>query len=264
MKEDIRRAVLEMVDKSGVEITSEEREQIVEEAIGKAIDRIIRVANSESLAEGSTYMRIWVRFGESPELPGVKQKRAALVAFIRNMTDETIDVHVGAWYDGRVIYTNQGICDIKEPFEGIISATLRSIKARAADDEKTTVAAYLNIMETAQFGEREAKLTAPPLLLDMAISGETKKAVERIRELEYGKICDMCRSDLDLVRIVVDAGQACDGVLASFAGQIVRLSNELPMIKQEAKSYAIHHAQDLLEPYRFDTAKDKMTGWATW
>lgn len=53
----------------------------------------------------------------------------------------------------------------------------------------------------------------------------------------------MCRSDLDLVRIIVDAGQACDGVLASFAGQVARLANELPMIKQEAKSYAVHHAQ---------------------
>ena len=74
----------------------------------------------------------------------------------------------------------------------------------------------------------------------------------------------MCRSDLDLVRIIVDAGQACDGVLASFAGQVVRLANELPMIKQEAKSYAVHHANDLMGPYRFEAAQDKMTGWATW
>ncbi|AJK10300.1 hypothetical protein BFI45_19845 (plasmid) [Yersinia pestis subsp. microtus bv. Altaica] len=63
---------------------------------------------------------------------------------------------------------------------------------------------------------------------------------------------------------IVDAGQACDGVLAGFAGQVARLANELPMIKQEAKSYAVHHANDLLEPYRFEAAQDKMTGWATW
>ncbi len=82
--------------------------------------------------------------------------------------------------------------------------------------------------------------------------------------MEYGIICDMCRSDLDLVRIIVDAGQACDGVLASFAGQVARLANESPMIKQEAKSYAVHRTNDLLDPYRFEAAQDKMTGWATW
>ncbi len=101
-------------------------------------------------------------------------------------------------------------------------------------------------------------------MLELVVNGDTKKVVERIREVEYGMICDMCRSDLDMVRIIVDAGQTCDGVLASFAGQVARLANELPMIKQEAKSYAVHHANDLLEPYRFEAAQDKMTCWATW
>ncbi|EFO2617614.1 TPA: hypothetical protein J0548_004875, partial [Escherichia coli] len=55
-----------------------------------------------------------------------------------------------------------------------------------------------------------------------------------------------------------------NGVLASFAGQVARLANELPMIKQEAKSYAVHRTNDLLDPYRFEAAQDKMTGWATW
>nr|ELX6582222.1 hypothetical protein [Cronobacter sakazakii] len=51
---------------------------------------------------------------------------------------------------------------------------------------------------------------------------------------------------------------------ANFSSMISRLANNLPMIKQEAKSYAVHHANELLAPYRFEAAQDKMTGWATW
>ncbi|WP_275183430.1 hypothetical protein [Citrobacter freundii] len=264
MKADIQKSVTEIIDKSGVEIDTEERQKIIDEAIRTALEHISTSVSTAPLAEGSKYMHVWVRFGESPELPGVKQKRAALVTFTREMKDATVEVRAGAWYDGRVVYTNQAVCDKGEQFEDIVDATLRAIKGRAGVEDDPSIAAFLSIVELPEVTERVTDLTIPPGLLELVVSGDTKKAVERIREVEYGIICDMCRSDLDLVRIIVDAGQACDGVLASFAGQVARLANELPMIKQEAKSYAVHHANDLLEPYRFEAAQDKMTGWATW
>lgn len=156
------------------------------------------------------------------------------------------------------------MCNEGEWFEDIVDATLRTLKVRAEVADDPSIAAFLSIVEQSEVTERVTDLTTPPGLLELVVSGDIKKAVERIREVEYGIICDMCRSDLDLVRIIVDAGQACDGVLASFAGQVARLANELPMIKQEAKSYAVHHANDLLDPYRFEAAQDKMIGWATW
>ena len=264
MKADIQKSVIEIIDKSGVEIDTEERQNIIDEAVQIALEHIATSVSIAPLAEGSKYMQIWVRFGVPPELPGVKQKRAALVMFTREMKDATIEVSVGAWYDGRVVYTNRAVCNEGERFEYIFDATLRAIKVRAGVDDDPSIAAFLSIVELSEITERVTDLTTPPGLLELVVSGDTKKAVERIREVEYGIICDMCRSDLDLVRIIVDAGQACDGVLASFAGQVARLANELPMIKQEAKSYAVHHANDLLEPYRFEAAQDKMTGWATW
>lgn len=264
MKADIQKSVTEIIDKSGVEIDTEERQKIIDESIQTALEHIATSVSTAPLSEGSKYMRVWVRFGESPELPGVKQKRAALVAFTRKMKDATVEVRAGAWYDGRVVYTNQAVCEEGERFEEIVDATLRAIKGRAGVEDDPSIAAFLSIVELPEVTERVTDLTTPPGLLELVVSGDTKKAVERIREVEYGIICDMCRSDLDLVRIIVDAGQACDGVLASFAGQMARLANELPMIKQEAKSYAVHHANDLMEPYRFEAAQDKMTGWATW
>ncbi|UYW75811.1 hypothetical protein OFY05_23080 (plasmid) [Pseudocitrobacter faecalis] len=120
-------------------------------------------------------------------------------------------------------YTNQAVCEEGERFEEIVDATLRAIKGRAGVEDDPSIAAFLSIVELPEVTERVTDLTAPPGLLELvADSGDTKKAVERIREVEYGIICDMCRSDLDLVRIIVDAGQACDGVLASFAGQMAR------------------------------------------
>nr|WP_053291277.1 hypothetical protein [Escherichia coli] len=264
MKEEFQKLVCDIIDKSGVEIDTEERQKIIDEAIQTALEHIATSVSAAPLSEGSKYMQVWVRFGESPELPGVKQKRAALVAFSREMKDATVEVSTGAWYDGRIVYTNQTVCDEGERFEDIVDATLRTLKVRAGVADDPSIAAFLSIVEQSEVTERVTDLTTPPGLLELVVSGDIKKAVERIREVEYGIICDMCRSDLDLVRIIVDAGQACDGVLASFAGQVARLANELPMIKQEAKSYAVHHANDLLDPYRFEAAQDKMTGWATW
>ncbi|EDQ8310188.1 hypothetical protein GVA02_003511 [Salmonella enterica] len=264
MKADIQKSVTEIIDKSGVEIDTEGRQKIIDEAIETALEHIATSVSAAPLAEGSKYMRVWVRFGDSPELPGVKQKRAALVGFISKMKDATVEVRVGAWYDGRVVYTNQAVCDARERFEDIVDATLQAIKDRACVEDDPSIAAFLSIVGLPDVTERVTDLTTPPGLLELVVNGDTKKVVERIREVEYGMICDMCRSDLDMVRIIVDAGQTCDGVLASFAGQVARLVNELPMIKQEAKSYAVHHANDLLEPYRFEAAQDKMTCWATW
>ncbi|EGS5083749.1 hypothetical protein I5B10_004145 [Escherichia coli] len=264
MKEEFQKLVCDIIDKSGVEIDTEERQKIIDEAIQTALEHIATSVSAAPLSEGSKYMQVWVRFGESPELPGVKQKRAALVAFSREMKDATVEVSTGAWYDGRIVYTNQTVCDEGERFEDIVDATLRTLKVRAGVADDPSIAAFLSIVEQSEVTERVTDLTTPPGLLELVVSGDIKKAVERIREVEYGIICDMCRSDLDLVRIIVDAGQACDGVLASFAGQVARLANELPMIKQEAKSYAVHRTNDLLDPYRFEAAQDKMTGWATW
>ncbi|EHL7284538.1 hypothetical protein KEL99_004428 [Escherichia coli] len=264
MKEEFQKLVCDIIDKSGVEIDTEERQKIIDEAIQTALEHIATSVSTVPLSEGSKYMQVWVRFGESPELPGVKQKRAALVAFSREMKDATVEVSTGAWYDGRIVYTNQTVCDEGERFEDIVDATLSTLKVRAGVADDPSIAAFLSIVEQSEVTERVTDLTTPPGLLELVVSGDIKKAVERIREVEYGIICDMCRSDLDLVRIIVDAGQACDGVLASFAGQVARLANELPMIKQEAKSYAVHRTNDLLDPYRFEAAQDKMTGWATW
>ncbi|EIX1536074.1 hypothetical protein MJ717_003973 [Cronobacter sakazakii] len=264
MKEEIQKAVLELISKSAVEIDDADRQTIVDEAISTALEHIAETINTVPLAKGTPYMNIWVRFGMSPELPGIGQKRAAMVAFTRRNPEGMKDVRVGAWYNGRIIFTNSIMCRPDEELENPINLTIKSVARRADVEDDAACAAFVSIMEQDDLEVRTTDLITPPGILDLVASGETNKAIARIREMEYGTICDMCRSDLDLVRIVVDAGQACDGVMANFSSMISRLANNLPMIKQEAKSYAVHHANELLAPYRFEAAQDKMTGWATW
>lgn len=189
----------------------------------------------------------------APELPGVGQKRAAMVAFTRRNPECMKDVRVGAWYNGRIIFTNSIMCRPDEELENPINLTIKSVARRADVEDDAACAAFVSIMEQDDLEVRTTDLITPPGILDLVASGETNKAIARIREMEYGTICDMCRSDLELVRIVVDAGQACDGVMANFSSMISRLANNLSMIKQEAKSYAVHHANELLAPYRFQS-----------
>ncbi|OXK46512.1 hypothetical protein CDL38_14655 [Escherichia coli] len=58
--------------------------------------------------------------------------------------------------------------------------------------------------------------------------------------------------------------KACDGVMAEFAWKVVRIANELPMIEQEAKSYATNHVTELLVPYRLESNQRKMVSWGSW
>ncbi|ELQ6277123.1 hypothetical protein C5952_03155 [Cronobacter sakazakii] len=264
MKEEIQKAVIELISKSAVEIDDADRQTIVDEAIRTALEHIAETVNTVQLAKSSPYMNIWVRFGMSPELPSVGQKRAAMVAFTRRNPEGMKDVRVGAWYNGRIIFTNSIMCRPEEELENFINLTIKSLARRADVEDDAACAAFVSIMEQDGLKVRTTDLITPSGILDLVASGETNIAIARIREMEYGTICDMCRSDLDLVRIVVDAGQACDGVIASFSSMIARVANDLPMIKQEAKSYAVHHANELLAPYRSEAAQDKMTGWATW
>ncbi|BEA65947.1 hypothetical protein FSG08_021590 [Escherichia coli] len=176
MKEEFQKLVCDIIDKSGVEIDTEERQKIIDEAIQTALEHIATSVSTVPLSEGSKYMQVWVRFGESPELPGVKQKRAALVAFSREMKDATVEVSTGAWYDGRIVYTNQTVCDEGERFEDIVDATLRTLKVRAGVADDPSIAAFLSIVEQSEVTERVTDLTTPPGLLELVVSGDIKKS----------------------------------------------------------------------------------------
>ncbi|XMM16036.1 hypothetical protein QM042_02530 [Escherichia coli] len=155
------------------------------------------------------------------------------------------------------------MCNEGEKFGDIVDATLRTLKVRAEVADDPSGVCSLCVVEQSEAAGRILNPKTARSLLELVVSGDIKKVIGRIREVEYGIICDMCRNDYGHGRGTVDAGQACDGGAGGFAGQVARLVNELPMIKQEAKSYAVHRTNDLLDPYRFEAAQDRMTVWAT-
>ncbi|WP_201291246.1 hypothetical protein, partial [Escherichia coli] len=99
-----------------------------------------------------------------------------LVAFSREMKDATVEVSTGAWYDGRIVYTNQTVCDEGERFEDIVDATLRTLKVRAGVADDPSIAAFLSIVEQSEVTERVTDLTTPPGLLELVVSGDIKKS----------------------------------------------------------------------------------------
>lgn len=192
MKEEIQKAVLELISKSAVEIDNADRQTIVDEAIRTALEHIAETVNTVPLAKGSPYMNIWVRFGMSPELPGVGQKRAAMVAFTSKNQEGMKVMRAGAWYNGRIIFTNAIMCRPEEELENSINLTIKSIAKRADVEDDAACAALVSIMEQDDLEVRTTDLITPPGILDLVASGETNKAIARIREMEYGTICDMC------------------------------------------------------------------------
>lgn len=271
MKTDIEKVVVELIEKSGVDLEADNQRQIVEDSTNLALEHVARSITTLPLTPESEYLNIWMRFANSPELPGVKQKRAALVGFSRVIEDGAVEVRLGAWYDGRIISSNYSTCDSnyatcggKENIKAFIDRTVHDIQKRVDTNDDIASAAFLNIIEQPEVEERQTVLKTPQGLFELLISGDKDKTVEFVRNAEFTTICEMCNSDLDLLHLVVDVGRACDGILAEFAWQIARLSNSIPMLKQEAKSYAINHANGLLEPHRYEAAQTKMTGWATW
>jgi len=52
-------------------------------------------------------------------------------------------------------------------------------------------------------------------------------------------------------------------VMDEYERRLVKMSNEMPMLMQEAKSYALHTAEELLKPFR-DRQHAVMSGWGSW
>lgn len=262
MKEDIEQAVLEMSKKSGVELGEGELESIIDASFNTASEHISNALSCIPLKEGATHTSVLVWYAKTPEMPGTVQKRVALVAFIVPSLETGMGpvARFGAWYDDKIIFSNCYQMESREMLEHSVDVTLIAVESKC----ETVGEAFVSVMTSPDVEKRHVDLVAPPGLLEMIVSGDYNKAIARVRELDYGRICDLCRSDLDLINVIVEAGRVCDGVLAQYASQISRLANEMPMLIQEAKSHAVHAANDLLTPYRYEAASDKMTGWATW
>lgn len=260
MKDEIQKLACDIIDKTGLEISESNRLDIIEKVVKTAMDHIAARMDEIPLP-GLPYLKVELCVWGEPS----HVRRSALVVFVRKENLRTLKVQVGAWFDGRVIYTNTVICPTgDEHIEAVIRESIRAMRSLALLEDKQNFEDYLQSVKAEPTLYLKADFVTPTNLLDVLINKGANDAVNVIRESEYSTLCDMCRSQLDLVHIVVDAGKACDGVMAEFAGKMVRIANELPMIKQEAKSYATNHVTELLAPYRLESDQRKMISWGSW
>lgn len=260
MKDEIQKLACDIIDKTGLEISEGSRLDIIGKAVNTAMNHIAARMDEIPLP-GLPYLKVELHVWGEPSCA----RRSALVVFISKENPLSLKVQVGAWFDGRVIYTDTIICPPgDEHIEAVIRESIRAMRSLALLEDKQNFEDYLQSAKAEPTLNLKADFVTPTNLLDVLINKGASDAVNVIRESEYSTLCDMCRSQLDLVHIVVDAGKACDGVMAEFAGKMVRIANELPMIEQEAKSYATNHVTELLVPYRLESNQRKMISWGSW
>ncbi|EEX1657640.1 hypothetical protein ACUAWQ_004246 [Escherichia coli] len=260
MKEEIKRLACNIIDKTGLEISESNRLDIIEKAVNTAMDHIA-TRLVEIPLPGLPYLKVKLCVWGEP----AHARRSALVVFVRKENLRTLKVQVGAWFDGRVIYTDTIICPPgDEHIEAVIRESIRAMRSLALLEDKQNFEDYLLSVKAEPTLSLKADFVTPTNLLEVLINKGANDAVNLIRESEYSTLWDMCKSQLDLVHIIVDAGKACDGVMAEFAGKMVRIANELPMIEQEAKSYATNNVTELLAPYRLESDQRKMISWGSW
>ena len=258
MKDEIQKLACDIIDKTGLEISESNRLDIIEKAVKTAMDHIA-TRLVEIPLPGLPYLKVELHVWGEPSCA----RRSALVVFISKENPLSLKVQVGAWMDGRVIYTNTVFClSNDETIEAAIQEAVLAM--RSSGLMKNNYEEYLRSISGEKTLSLKADFVTPKNLLEVLLNKGANDAVNVIRESEYSTLWDMCKSQLDLVHIVIDAGKACDGVMAEFAGKVVRIANELPMIEQEAKSYATNHVTELLAPYRLESNQRKMISWGSW
>ncbi|NZC99641.1 hypothetical protein H0O64_08835 [Escherichia coli] len=260
MKDEIQKLACDIIDKTGLEISESNRLDIIEKAVKTAMDHIA-TRLVEIPLPGLPYLKVKLHVWGEPSCA----RRSALVVFISKENPLSLKVQVGAWMDGKVIYTNTVFCASNDSIiEEAIQESLLTMHSLVLLEDKQNYEEYLRSIKGERTLSLKADFVTPKNLLEVLLNKGANDAVNVIRESEYASLCDMCKSQLDLVHIVIDAGKACDGVMAEFAGKMVRIANELPMIEQEAKSYATNHVTELLAPYRLESNQRKMISWGSW
>lgn len=258
MKDEIQKLACDIIDKTGLEISEGSRLDIIGKAVNTAMNHIAARMDEIPLP-GLPYLKVELHVWGEPSCA----RRSALVVFISKENPLSLKVQFFNDTATTEIYTNTVFClSNDETIEAAIQEAVLAM--RSSGLMKNNYEEYLRSISGEKTLSLKADFVTPKNLLEVLINKGANSAVNVIRESEYASLWDMCKSQLDLVHIVVDAGKACDGVMAEFAGKMVRIANELPMIKQEAKSYATNHVTELLAPYRLESDQRKMISWGSW
>lgn len=105
MKDEIQKLACDIIDKTGLEISEGSRLDIIGKAVNTAMNHIAARMDEIPLP-GLPYLKVELHVWGEPSCA----RRSALVVFISKENPLSLKVQVGAWLDGRVIYTNTVFC----------------------------------------------------------------------------------------------------------------------------------------------------------
>lgn len=192
-----------------------------------------------------------------PSVGNEAPRCAAIVSFISRMGDSPV-THTAAYYNGYIVQTQTVLEELHHDdlwkFVEFMDEKCESVESSSAINE---------LWATSAVGEdNTAIMSVPEGMVDLVLEGRGT-ATKAANEKNFPALMKLTGGDRRKQDIINACSSACDGVMGEYERRLVKMSNEMPMMMQEAKSYALHTAEELLKPFR-DRQHAVMSGWGSW
>jgi len=258
MNPTITHEVTKAIRDTRLPLSEEEFDSVVSQAIQAGADRIATAEAGKLLLADYPYLSVTLVIGEAdvPRFSNEPLRHAAIVSFVSRM-GETPVTHTAAYYNGNIVQTNT-------VFKELHSAELWEFVKVMADkcESRESVAAIERLWSESRSKIATAVLRVPEGMSDYVLEGRGT-AVQAANEKNFPAMMELTGGDRRKQEMINACSCACDGVMGESERRLVKLSNEMPMMMQEAKSYALHSVEELLKPFR-DRQNTVMSGWASW
>ena len=258
MHPNITHEITKLVRDSKLPLSEEEFDSVVVQAIQAGADRIATAEAGKLLLADYPYLTVTMVVGDvRPSVGNEAPRCAAIVSFISRMGDSPV-THTAAYYNGYIVQTQTVLEELHHDdlwkFVEFMDEKCESVESSSAINE---------LWATSAVGEdNTAIMSVPEGMVDLVLEGRGT-ATKAANEKNFPALMKLTGGDRRKQDIINACSSACDGVMGEYERRLVKMSNELPMMMQEAKSYALHTAEELLKPFR-DRQHAVMSGWGSW
>lgn len=258
MHPNITHEITKLVRDSKLPLNEEEFDSVVVQAIQAGADRIATAEAGKLLLADYPYLTVTLVIGKvQPRVGNEAPRCAAIVSFISRMGDTPV-THTAAYYNG---YIDQTQTVFEELHRDDLWRFIEYMEEKGESLE--SLAAIKEVWATSTLSdENTAIMKVPEGMVDLVLEGRGT-ATKALNEKNFPALMDLVWGDRRKLDIINACSSACDGVMGEYERRLIKMSNEMPMMMQEAKSYALRTAEELLKPFR-DRQHAVMSGWGSW
>lgn len=257
MNPSIIHDVTKAVRDAKLPLSEEEFDSIVEQALKAGAERISTASTGRLVLPEYPYLTISMCVGEIPHrLGSAPPQTSAIVGFVNRMRDEPV-THIAAYHNGYVVHAQTFMRELEPKDYGQF---LQVLDLRCESPE--SVDSIMRLWLEHRSRTKTTTLQVPTDMVDHILEGRGT-AIKVANEKNFSQLMELTSGDRSKQDIINGCSSACDGIMGEYERNLVRLSNEMPMMMQEARSYALNTVEELMKPFR-DRQHASMSGWASW